>query len=251
MSLDRQKIGEESKKEKISEVNMSIEIPDSLEQAKEILKKVKSELENTKGTLKAKEAELEETKRKIREKEKINKDLSLQLLDLTQKFQAYGEQVDKLEKRVEELRSSSSEEPNKEVAQLNAKLEETKMRLESAFNTIREKNEEISRLESKVDELTRFKEEIPTQTKPIKEPKRQIPVEEKTTQRAPANLKPPPSQSSETQKGELKDRVYCPSCGAFGKDIRVMDDKSNVLYYQGQTRIYGKKRICKKCGKEF
>lgn len=234
MSLDRQKIEEEAKKEEM----------------RDVLKNIKNQLANTKDALNAKESELEKTKRKLREKEKANKDLSLQILDLTQKFQMYGEQVDKLERKVEELRSSS-EDPKKEVAQLTAKLEETKRRLDKAFNTIREKNEEISQLESKINELTQFKKEAPIQPEPIEEPRKQIPVEEKTTQKETENLKPPPSASSETQKGELKDRVYCPSCGAFGKDIRVMDDKSNVLYYQGQTRIYGKKRICKKCGTEF
>lgn len=266
MSLDKQKIEDETEgKEKGNDTTLN-QTYETEAQVRKALKDIKSQLSNTKGALRSTKEELEETKRKLREKEKANKDLSMQIIDLTQKFQQYSDQIDKLEERVEGY-SSSSEEAKSEVARLQTKLSETKDRLDRAFNTIREKNETIEQLQSQLTQSSKptidtIKPTVQRET--IEESKTEVSkraptIRQEIGQSKPEGLNPPPSQASSpaqskqsVEKDEkLKDRVYCPSCGAFGKDIRVMDDKSNVLYYQGQTRIYGKKRICKKCGTEF
>ena len=46
-------------------------------------------------------------------------------------------------------------------------------------------------------------------------------------------------------------RVKCVNCGAVGKDIKVVEDKTKVLSYMGNIPMYAKKHVCKKCGYEF
>jgi hypothetical protein len=65
------------------------------------------------------------------------------------------------------------------------------------------------------------------------------------------DFSPPPGVQRRTTVKTPVNRVHCPNCGVFGKDIRTMLDKTKILRYQGQTRIYAKKHVCKKCGTEF
>jgi chromosome segregation ATPase len=60
-------------------------------------------------------------------------------------------------------------------------------------------------------------------------------------------------QPPEILTGEIttEARVKCINCGAVGKDIKVVEDKSKVLSYIGGAPMYAKKHVCKRCGYEF
>ncbi|MBA7551218.1 hypothetical protein ES705_43754 [subsurface metagenome] len=60
-------------------------------------------------------------------------------------------------------------------------------------------------------------------------------------------------QPPEILTGEVttEARVKCINCGAVGKDIKVVEDKSKVLTYIGGAPMYAKKHVCKRCGYEF
>ncbi|TXT60867.1 MAG: hypothetical protein BAJALOKI2v1_70019 [Promethearchaeota archaeon] len=46
-------------------------------------------------------------------------------------------------------------------------------------------------------------------------------------------------------------QLECPQCGHSGSDIKMVEDKSKVLSYEGHVPIYGMKCVCKKCGYEW
>ena len=46
-------------------------------------------------------------------------------------------------------------------------------------------------------------------------------------------------------------RIKCVRCGAVGKDIKGVEDKSKILSYMGNIPMYARKHVCKKCGYEF
>ncbi|MFW9771564.1 MAG: hypothetical protein ACFFFB_10505 [Candidatus Heimdallarchaeota archaeon] len=47
----------------------------------------------------------------------------------------------------------------------------------------------------------------------------------------------------------VEGRRVCPDCG--GTDFRTEEDKNQVLHQMGGIKIYAKKYICKRCGKEL
>ena len=49
-------------------------------------------------------------------------------------------------------------------------------------------------------------------------------------------------------KPTVEGRRICPDCG--GTAFNTVEDKSQILHQQGGLKIYAKKYICKKCGKE-
>lgn len=51
------------------------------------------------------------------------------------------------------------------------------------------------------------------------------------------------------EKPPLEGRRICPDCG--GTDFRTEEDKSQILHQMGGIKIYAKKYICKRCGKEL
>ena len=54
--------------------------------------------------------------------------------------------------------------------------------------------------------------------------------------------------ASDTSGGE---RLKCPKCGAAGKDIKLVKDKTKPLSYVGNMPMYAKIKVCKKCRHQF
>jgi ribosomal protein S27AE len=50
------------------------------------------------------------------------------------------------------------------------------------------------------------------------------------------------------EKPPVEGRRVCPDCG--GTSFNAVEDKSQVLFQQGGMKVYAKKYICRKCGKE-
>ncbi|MBY8992842.1 MAG: hypothetical protein KGD58_19015, partial [Candidatus Lokiarchaeota archaeon] len=61
-------------------------------------------------------------------------------------------------------------------------------------------------------------------------------------------LKPPEILNNDPTSG---DRLICAKCGAAGKDIKTIEDKSKPLSYMGNIPMYAKYKVCKKCGNQF
>lgn len=50
------------------------------------------------------------------------------------------------------------------------------------------------------------------------------------------------------EKPPVEGRRVCPNCG--GTAFNAVEDKTHVLFQQGGMKVYAKKYICKRCGKE-
>ena len=145
----------------------------------------------------------------------------------------------------------------KKINQLISEKEEKIKELENDFtNIISSKDEEISKLKTdlnnKIENLNEslsqkeadFSSEIQLKEKTIEEQKAQIEKLESELN----ELKVPESLASDLASGG---RLKCAQCGALGKNIKVVEDKTKPLSYMGNIPMYAKINVCKKCGYEF
>ena len=130
---------------------------------------------------------------------------------------------------------------NKEIDDLKNKIsivEEENAKLTSQLvelnNLLLQKDSEIEELNKTVSKKDKFIEE---QTAHLEKLKAKLFVLE-------------PSEIL-TDDITTEERIKCVNCGAVGKDIKVVEDKSKVLSYMGNIPMYAKKHVCKKCGFEF
>ncbi len=234
----------------------------------------KDELSHTKEILEQISRDLEESERKAAEKEKANEDLVSQILELNQTLESYATQIKDLEISLDKL-SSISYDYNEEIANLKLKLDHSNQKLKEAHQTINKQEGRISALSAQLEEKKMIVPKTDQKDQKISELSLQLQekdseISELTSQlegksTALKNLilkmeksdhpidelyNPPPEVEIE-EPTAIDERVRCPKCGAFGRDLKTMEDRSKVLRYQGQMRIYAKKRVCKKCGTEF
>ena len=130
---------------------------------------------------------------------------------------------------------------NKEIDDLKNKIsivEEENAKLTSQLvelnNLLLQKDSEIEELNKTISKKDKFIEE---QTAHLEKLKAKLFV-----------LEPPEILTDDITTEE---RIKCVNCGAVGKDIKVVEDKSKVLSYMGNIPMYAKKHVCKKCGFEF
>ena len=50
------------------------------------------------------------------------------------------------------------------------------------------------------------------------------------------------------EKPPLEGRRVCPECGAT--EFNAVEDKNQVIFQQGGMKIFAKKYLCRKCGKD-
>lgn len=197
--------------------------------------------------LKVKEAELEYVA-KLYDTDK--KQLILELENITQKLTILegkfnevkhsnsikAEEIENLNTRIVELNtkiSANDEEINNlkiEIADLNSKLS-------SRDKELSELNKEVSNIEEIRKEILMKEKLIEEQSTIIKEIEAEL-----------NDLKPPEILKDTTTNG---DRLICAKCGAAGKDIKTVEDKSKPLSYMGNIPMYAKYKVCKKCGNQF
>ncbi|MFX1260340.1 MAG: hypothetical protein ACFFAN_21020 [Promethearchaeota archaeon] len=110
--------------------------------------------------------------------------------------------------------------------------------------------EMLNKINDKVDKII-IKREATVITTPISAPAASVTIESTPTVKPSAVI----SKQKEAEaklKGEQKysgeGRRVCPGCGS--SEFNAVPDKSVVLHYVASTPIYGKKYICRKCGKE-
>lgn len=117
------------------------------------------------------------------------------------------------------------------VEEENAKLTS---QLAELNNLLLQKDSEIEELNKTISKKDKFIEE---QTAHLEKLKAKLFV-----------LEPPEMLTDDiTTEGRIK----CVRCGAVGKDIKGVEDKSKILSYMGNIPMYARKHVCKKCGYEF
>jgi len=193
---------------------------------------LKIKLKQTERKLEDSDQKLEESNQKLKEAHKtINKQEGRISALSTQLEEKKGvlPKIDENDQKISEIYSQLQEKENE--------LKKARNLLEEKENIIEDKNTSISELESQLHGKSNALKNLI-----LKMENSDHPIEEL--------YNPSPEIEFEETKPK-EERVRCPKCGAFGKDVRAMVDRTKVLRYQGQTRIYAKKRVCKKCGTEF
>lgn len=155
--------------------------------------------------------------------EEINNNLNTEIDDLKKKLENANAKTIDLEKDLknkEKELSDLSKFTNEKISSLSSELEHGKTK--------------ISELEKSLDEKDKIIEE---QTGHVEKLKAQL-----------FELKPSEILVSDVT---AEVRVKCVKCGAVGKDIKIIEDKTKVLSYIGNLPMYAKKHVCKKCGYEF
>lgn len=143
------------------------------------------------------------------------------------------EELGILNNKIDELNTAKDEEINNsktEIADLNNKLS-------SRDKEVSELNKELSKIEELSEEIKIKEKLIEEQSTTIKEIEAEL-----------NELKPPEILTDDTNSG---DRLVCAKCGASGKDIKTIEDKSKPLSYMGNIPMYAKYKVCKKCGNQF
>lgn len=143
------------------------------------------------------------------------------------------EELGILNNKIDELNTAKDEEINNsktEISDLNNKLS-------SRDKEVSELNKELSKIEELSEEIKIKEKLIDEQSTTIKEIEAEL-----------NELKSPEILTADTTSG---DRLICAKCGAAGKDIKTIEDKSKPLSYVGNIPMYAKYKVCKKCGNQF
>ncbi|MFX0069856.1 MAG: hypothetical protein ACFFAO_02090 [Candidatus Hermodarchaeota archaeon] len=161
------------------------------------------------------------------------------------------EQINQLKSQVEELTTQISNKDG-EFGTIDSKINEILKKVSTNEEGIEEKSEIDGDLQKKIDDL----DEIVSQKEAkIKEQKEELIKREEGIKNQIEQIQALQAELSEFKPPDItsitKDRLVCAKCGAVGKDIKTVEDKSKPLSYMGNIPMYAKIRICKKCGYEF
>jgi DNA repair exonuclease SbcCD ATPase subunit len=160
----------------------------------------------------------------------LEKNLSVKEAELQYLVKLYDEKISSLTDELEDEKKRASkleEQMNNVTVRFSAKDDEI-------IDTISQQDKKIQELSK---ELKKKVETLARQTSRIEA----IELELKT-------FKSHELFASDTSGGE---RLKCSECGAAGKDIKLVEDKTKVLSYVGNMPMYAKIKVCKKCGHEF
>ena len=193
----------------------------------------------------------------INEFEIITKQLTETKNELSQTKETVNSTVVELEKTKADYERIFEAFKNSEdtIKHLNSEIDELKRKLnlsqtvdsdlKKILKNIKNKNEELANLDSqKEKKIQELQETLSGKDKIIEDQNTHL----EQIKAELNNLNPP--EVITVDVGE-RERVSCPTCGAVGKDIKIEEDKSKVLSYIGNTPMYAKKHVCRKCGYEF
>ncbi len=214
--------------------------------------------------------------------EEINNNLNLEIEDLKRKLEEANVRIIDLEKSLKDKEgelSDLSKFTNEKISSFSTELEHAKRKISELEKSIDEANsiisikdeeinklradqekfatslEESNKLKSEFDDLKNkmsiVEEEDASLTSPLAELNNLLLQKDSEIEELKAKLFM--LKRSEILTGDVTTevRVKCVNCGAVGKDIKVVEDKSKVLSYMGNIPMYAKKHVCKKCGYEF
>ena len=211
--------------------------------------------------LKVKEAELEYVAKLYDDEKKL---LTLELENAIQKFtilegkfnevknsnSTKDEELGSLNDKIDELNTkiaAKDEEINSlklEISDRDEEINNSKTEIADLNNKLSSRDKEVSELNKELSNLEEIRKEILIKDKLIEEQSTTI----KEIEAELNELKPPEILTDDTTSG---DRLICAKCGAAGKDIKTVEDKSKPLSYVGNIPMYAKYKVCKKCGNQF
>ena len=197
--------------------------------------------------LKVKEAELEYVA-KLYDTDK--KQLILELENITQKFTI-------LEGKFNEVKHSNSIKAE-EIENLNTRIVELNTKISANDEEINNLKIEIADLNSKLSSRDKELSELNKEVSNIEEIRKEILMKEKLIEEQSTIIKEIEAELNDLKPSEILkdtttngDRLICAKCGAAGKDIKTVEDKSKPLSYMGNIPMYAKYKVCKKCGNQF
>jgi chromosome segregation ATPase len=171
-----------------------------------------SELEVEKQTAKELGAQMSEVASKLNVKDDEISDITSKINELQIAFSSKDDNTGHLKSEIENTHS--------EVADLHNFISRQEAKIQEMNNALQKKDEILARQLSRIEAIE---------------------LELKT-------FKSHEILAEDTSGGE---RVKCAKCGAAGKDIKLVENKTKVLSYVGNMPMYAKIRVCKKCGYEF
>jgi len=190
--------------------------------------------------LKVKEAELEYVAKLYDSDKKL---LTLELENATQKFIILEGKFNEV-KHSNSIKDEEIENLNNIIVELNTKISAKDEKINNLKIEIADLNSKLSELNKEVSNIEEIRKEILIKEKLIEEQSTII----KEIEAELNELKPPEILTDDTTSG---DRLICAKCGAVGKDIKTVEDKSKALSYMGNIPMYAKYKVCKKCGNQF
>ena len=190
--------------------------------------------------LKVKEAELEYVAKLYDSDKKL---LTLELENATQKFIILEGKFNEF-KHSNSIKDEEIENLNNIIVELNTKISAKDEKINNLKIEIADLNSKLSELNKEVSNIEEIRKEILIKEKLIEEQSTII----KKIEAELNDLKPPEILTDDTTSG---DRLICAKCGAVGKDIKTVEDKSKALSYMGNIPMYAKYKVCKKCGNQF
>ena len=197
--------------------------------------------------IKVKEAELEYVAKLYDDDKKI---LTLELENAIQKFTIlegkFNEVTHSNSTKDEELGilNNKIDELNTKIAPKDEEINSLKLEISDLNNKLSSRDKEVSELNKELSNLEELRKEILIKDKLIEEQSTTI----KEIEAELNELKPPEILTDDPNRG---DRLVCAKCGASGKDIKTIEDKSKPLSYMGNIPMYAKYKVCKKCGNQF
>ena len=191
---------------------------------------------------------------------------------LTFELENAAEKLVNLEDKFNEVTHSNSikaeeiEKLNNNSVELNAKIaaiDEENNNLKTENNNLKTENNnlktEITDLNGKLSSRDKEVSELNKEVVKLEEIRKEILIKEKLIEEQSTTIKEIEAELNELKPPEILtddatsgDRLICAKCGAVGKDIKTIEDKSKPLSYGvGNMPMYAKYNICKKCGNQF
>ena len=210
-------------------------------------KQSEAKIDDLEQSLKVKEAELEYVADLYDKDKKV---LTLELEKAAGKLVALEDKFNEV-KHSNSIKAEEIENLNNNSVELNAKIaakdeeiNNLKTEITDLNGKLSSRDKEVSELNKEVVNIEEIRKEILIKEKLIEEQSTTI----KEIEAELNELKPPEILNDDTTSG---DRLICAKCGAVGKDIKTIEDKSKPLSYVGNIPMYAKYKVCKKCGNQF
>ena len=215
---------------------------------------------------------------KIFTSEEINSNLNSEIEYLKKKLEEANARIDNLEKELKNKEgelSDISKFTNEKITSLSTELEQGKRKISELEKSLTEANSTISTKDDEINKLRADQEKFATSVDlssqlaelnnllsqkdtELQELNNTISEKDKLIEEQAGQLEELKAKLFELQPPEIltgevttEARVKCINCGAVGKNIKVVEDKSKVLSYRGGAPMYAKKHVCKRCGYEF
>ena len=191
----------------------------------------------------------------------LEKDLAVKEAELQYLVKLYDEKISSLTLELEDEKKRAiklKEQVNEVAGKLSVKDDEITnltSKVDNLDNAITSKDNNVSVLDSKVSDLHNI---ISQQEAKIQQMNKELTKKEEILTRQLSRIEAIELELKEFKTHEVfagdssgGERLKCSKCGAAGKDIKLVEDKTRPLSYVGNMPMYAKIKVCKKCGHTF